>query len=121
MPRDHFDQYFGEGDALATLRLNFFPTCPEPSKALGLKSHRDPHFFTLLHQDEIGGLQIWNEGRDEWFNVKPDRNSLIINVGDILQVYILFESPIPRLGPSSTTFVCVRGTCAGPPYGLDSM
>ncbi|BBN14496.1 protein MpDOX34 [Marchantia polymorpha subsp. ruderalis] len=124
VPRDHFDQYFGEGDALATLRLNFFPTCPEPSKALGLKSHRDPHFFTLLHQDEIGGLQIWNEGRDEWFNVKPDRNSLIINVGDILQaasngVYrsvlhrVVVNSSKSRL--SMACFYNTRATVVSPP------
>ncbi|BBN03382.1 protein MpDOX9 [Marchantia polymorpha subsp. ruderalis] len=81
----HFDNYFTEEETVSTLRMNFYPLCPEPSKALGLKAHRDPHFLTLLHQDSTGGLQIWNESRDEWFNVKPRTDSFIVNVGDVLQ------------------------------------
>ncbi|KAL2621966.1 hypothetical protein R1flu_002171 [Riccia fluitans] len=85
LPANHFDRYFGPDETEVNLRLNFYPPCPEPSKALGLKAHRDPHFLTLLHQDDTGGLQIWNEARDEWFNVKPIPNSFVINVGDMLQ------------------------------------
>ncbi|KAL3695994.1 hypothetical protein R1sor_010070 [Riccia sorocarpa] len=82
---DYFDPYFTEKDTSSSLRMNFYPLCPEPSKALGLKAHRDPHFLTLLHQDATGGLQIWNERKDEWFNVKPRVDSFILNVGDVLQ------------------------------------
>ncbi|CAM6093959.1 unnamed protein product [Calypogeia fissa] len=84
LPSNKFDKHFEE-ESFASLRMNFYPLCPEPSKALGQKAHRDPHFLTILHQDATGGLQIWDDARNEWYNVKPNPESFIINIGDVFQ------------------------------------
>ncbi|XVF23933.1 hypothetical protein REPUB_Repub13aG0082700 [Reevesia pubescens] len=38
----------------------------------------------LLQDDEIPGLQI--KHKDEWFLVKPIRNAIVVNIGDVLQI-----------------------------------
>jgi isopenicillin N synthase-like dioxygenase len=36
----------------------YYPPCPEPSNAFGVKPHSDPNTITILTQDEVGGLQV---------------------------------------------------------------
>ncbi|KAJ7545943.1 hypothetical protein O6H91_08G017200 [Diphasiastrum complanatum] len=64
--------------------INYYPPCPNPELVLGVNSHSDPGALTVLLQDEIGGLQVFNEGN--WFDVKPLANALVINVADELEV-----------------------------------
>ncbi|KAJ7513448.1 hypothetical protein O6H91_08G018200 [Diphasiastrum complanatum] len=64
--------------------VNYYPPCPNPDLVLGVNSHSDPGGLTVLFQDEIGGLQVFNEGN--WFEVKPLANAFVINVADQLEV-----------------------------------
>ncbi|KAH6559314.1 hypothetical protein KP509_1Z015100 [Ceratopteris richardii] len=66
------------------VRLNYYPPCPQPNLTLGLGVHSDPHLLTLLHQDLVGGLQVFKDG--VWTAVRPRPNALIVNIGDALQV-----------------------------------
>ena len=66
------------------LRMNRYPPCPMPSEVFGLMPHTDSDFLTILHQDEIGGLQLVKDGK--WISVKPYPEALIINIGDLFQV-----------------------------------
>ncbi|KAL2347853.1 hypothetical protein Fmac_001853 [Flemingia macrophylla] len=72
---------------LSMLRLNYYPPCPFPDLALGVGRHKDSSALTVLAQDEVGGLQVKRKSDGEWIPVKPTPNALIINVGDILQVW----------------------------------
>ncbi|XP_012091411.1 gibberellin 2-beta-dioxygenase 8 isoform X2 [Jatropha curcas] len=67
------------------LRLNRYPTCPIPGQVLGLMSHTDSDFLTILHQDQVGGLQLVKDGK--WIAVKPNPEALIINIGDLFQAW----------------------------------
>ncbi|CAK7338365.1 unnamed protein product [Dovyalis caffra] len=65
------------------LRMNRYPPCPFSSKVFGLMPHTDSSLLTIVNQDQIGGLQLWKNGR--WINVKPNPEALVINIGDLFQ------------------------------------
>ncbi|XP_039034475.1 gibberellin 2-beta-dioxygenase 8-like [Hibiscus syriacus] len=65
------------------LRLNRYPPCPLP--LFGLMPHTDSDFLTVLHQDQIGGLQLMKDGK--WIAVKPNPEALFINIGDLFQAW----------------------------------
>ncbi|XP_075106452.1 gibberellin 2-beta-dioxygenase 8-like [Nicotiana tabacum] len=67
------------------LRMNRYPACPLSPQVFGLMPHTDSDFLTILHQDEIGGLQLIRDGK--WISVKPNPQALIINIGDLFQAW----------------------------------
>ncbi|CBI23168.3 hypothetical protein VitviT2T_014533 [Vitis vinifera] len=66
------------------IRMNRYPPCPT-SQIFGLMPHTDSDFLTILHQDQVGGLQLVKDGR--WIAVKPNPEALIINIGDLFQAW----------------------------------
>ena len=94
MPADYLH---GSFDATHTsfLRLNYYPICPVPAHAetigapvarhLGVNQHTDAGALTLLLQDEQPGLEVFRDNR--WHLVEPRRDALVINIGDIVQVW----------------------------------
>ena len=66
------------------LRLNRYPACPISPEIFGLVPHTDSDFLTILHQDEVGGLQLMKDSK--WVAVKPNADALIVNIGDLFQV-----------------------------------
>uniref|UniRef100_A0A5B7AG64 gibberellin 2beta-dioxygenase n=1 Tax=Davidia involucrata TaxID=16924 RepID=A0A5B7AG64_DAVIN len=67
------------------LRMNRYPPCPISSKVFGLMPHTDSDFLTILHQDQVGGLQLVKDGK--WISVQPNPEALIINIGDLFQAW----------------------------------
>nr|GMD67700.1 gibberellin 2-beta-dioxygenase 8-like [Ipomoea batatas] len=67
------------------VRLNHYPPCQISSEVFGLMPHTDSDFLTILHQDEVGGLQLMKDSR--WVAVKPIKNALIVNIGDLFQAW----------------------------------
>ena len=76
------------GQAEQSMRMNYYPPCPQPELVIGLSSHSDGGGLTILLQaNEVEGLQI---RKDElWIPVKPLPNAFIINLGDMLEVIIV--------------------------------
>ncbi|KAK4589398.1 hypothetical protein RGQ29_020109 [Quercus rubra] len=72
-------------DGVQTMRMNYYPCCPEPDKTIGITPHSDADALTVVFQlNETEGLQIRKEGR--WVPVKPLPNAFIVNIGDIMEI-----------------------------------
>lgn len=76
-------------------RLNYYPVDDplagrddvehQPEADLGIHHHTDAGALTVLLQDDVGGLQVYNEGL--WYDVPPVQGALVINTGDMMQVW----------------------------------
>lgn len=93
-------KWIGASDVSAALQLNFYPKCPEPSRAMGLAPHTDTSVFTIL-QAKSSGLQIFKEGKG-WIPVHPLPNALIVHTGDFLHIMsnARFTTPLHRVMPN---------------------
>ncbi|KAI3988878.1 hypothetical protein MKX01_016449 [Papaver californicum] len=85
LKEEYIGESFGGEDIGATLRVNYYPKCPQPDLTLGLSSHSDPGGMTLLLPDEhVAGLQV--RRRDNWITIKPVPCTIIVNIGDQIEV-----------------------------------
>ncbi|KAE9377198.1 citrinin biosynthesis oxygenase CtnA [Stipitochalara longipes BDJ] len=79
---------FTANDAVASIRLLHYPPDKgNDARQLGAGAHTDFGAITLLLQDEIGGLQVWDYVGKEWRDVKPVKEAYVVNVGDMLQMW----------------------------------
>ncbi|KAK9079032.1 hypothetical protein SSX86_000701 [Deinandra increscens subsp. villosa] len=77
-----------ESTLMGSMRVNFnyYPKCPNPELTVGVGRHSDVSTLTVLLQDDIGGLYVRNTETMEWIHVAPVNGSLVINIGDALQI-----------------------------------
>ncbi|CAN0877663.1 Gibberellin 3-beta-dioxygenase 1 [Linum grandiflorum] len=73
---------------MASLQLNSYPPCPDPTRVMGMAPHTDTSLLTLVYQGNVKGLQIFKEtvGGGKWGMVPPVAGALTVNVGDLLNV-----------------------------------
>jgi isopenicillin N synthase-like dioxygenase len=76
------------------LRLNYYPPCSEPAMPtaltgapgnFGINHHTDSGALTVLLQDAQRGLQVLRRG--VWTFVEPNPDALVVNIGDVVQVW----------------------------------
>ncbi|XP_059626456.1 gibberellin 2-beta-dioxygenase 6-like isoform X2 [Cornus florida] len=79
--------------ATGLARVYRYPCCPEPNRAWGMDTHTDSSVISILNQDKVGGLQFLKD--DKWIDVQPIPNTLVINLGDIMQG--LWDPPLQDL------------------------
>ncbi|KAM0912970.1 hypothetical protein ACQ4PT_012453 [Festuca glaucescens] len=66
-------------------KVSSYPPCPRPDLVKGLRAHTDAGGIILLFQDDrVGGLQLLRDGG--WVDVPPTRHSIVVNLGDQLEV-----------------------------------
>lgn len=76
--QQYFKEFFEGHDSV--MRLNYYPPCQRPDLTLGTGPHCDPTSLTILHQDQVGGLQVFVDG--QWRSISPNFNAFVINIGD---------------------------------------
>ncbi|KAI1821514.1 2OG-Fe(II) oxygenase [Xylaria intraflava] len=89
LPEDFFAERFTHPDA--ALALNYYPPLPIPQSSaeqdeaeVSIGSHTDFQLFTILWQDNNGGLQVLNR-QGQWINAKPIPGTFVVNMADYMQ------------------------------------
>lgn len=70
LPESYFNQF--TEDAVATMRLLHYPPQPKDDDeklSRGIGAHTDFGALTLLLQEEVDGLQVWEEKTKTWLDV----------------------------------------------------
>ncbi|MCH8960294.1 MAG: pantetheine-phosphate adenylyltransferase [Bacteroidetes bacterium] len=106
MPADYLNRDFKPSHT-SFLRMNYYPVCPTPefpagldkpsSGHLGINHHTDAGAVTVLLQDDQAGLEVYR-GK-QWHLVETRSDALVINIGDIVQVWSndLYHAPLHRV------------------------
>jgi isopenicillin N synthase-like dioxygenase len=105
LPQGSLAHHFTE-DNSSFLRLNHYPICQTPAAPdedfpteghLGIYHHTDAGAVTVLLQDKVSGLQVRHN--DTWTTIANENDSLIINVGDLVQVWSndRYKAPLHRV------------------------
>ena len=79
--------------------LHYPPDKGNDKNQLGAGAHTDFGAITLLLQDEVGGLQVWDYVGKEWRDVEPVKEAYVVNVGDMLQMWTsgVYKSSLHRV------------------------
>ncbi|VYS46333.1 unnamed protein product [Arabidopsis thaliana] len=82
---EELEKLFDDVDSVQSMRMNYYPPCPQPDQVIGLTPHSDSVGLTVLMQvNDVEGLQIKKDGK--WVPVKPLPNAFIVNIGDVLEI-----------------------------------
>ncbi|RZV48309.1 MAG: hypothetical protein EX269_02245 [Acidimicrobiales bacterium] len=91
---DYLREHFGD-DHTSFVRMNHYPLTDLLTEAeaatvtdlgdMALHHHSDSGALTLLLQDDVGGLQVEHQG--VWVDVEPIPGALVVNTGDMMQVW----------------------------------
>lgn len=79
----YFDRQIDQGNSILRA-IHYPPITKEPDSAIRAEQHEDINLITLLVGASAGGLQILNHD-NKWLPVVPEKDEIVINVGDMLQ------------------------------------
>lgn len=83
LEEDYFDHKIQDGNSILRA-IHYPPITKEPESAIRAEQHEDINLITLLVGASAGGLQILNH-ENKWLPVVPEKDEIVINVGDMLQ------------------------------------
>ncbi|XP_047947023.1 gibberellin 2-beta-dioxygenase 6 [Salvia hispanica] len=69
--------------ATGIIRVYRYMRCPAADRRWGIPDHTDSSVLSIIHQDQVGGLQVWKN--NQWLDVDPIHDTLIVNLGDMMQ------------------------------------
>ncbi|KAF5943995.1 hypothetical protein HYC85_018072 [Camellia sinensis] len=72
-------------DGMQSVRMSYYPPCPQPEMVMGLRPHSDATGITILLQvNGVEGFQIKKDGI--WIPVSFLPDAFVVNVGDTLEI-----------------------------------
>ncbi|MEO8063926.1 MAG: 2-oxoglutarate and iron-dependent oxygenase domain-containing protein [Pseudomonadota bacterium] len=83
LPADYFDDKVDLGNSVLRV-IHYPPLPPEPTPSVRAGAHEDINVITLLLGAEEPGLEVMSR-KGEWLPINPPADSLVCNVGDMLQ------------------------------------
>ncbi|GAB4246146.1 MAG: 2-oxoglutarate and iron-dependent oxygenase domain-containing protein [Saprospiraceae bacterium] len=83
LPEDYFEDKIHLGNSILRA-IHYPPITQEPESAIRAEQHEDINLITLLVGASAGGLQVLTMD-NEWLDVVPEKDEIVINVGDMLQ------------------------------------
>lgn len=86
MDMKEVEKIFDDGNQ--SVRMTYYPPCPQPDLVDGINPHSDGSGITILNQaNGVEGLEIKKNGL--WIPITFLPDAFVINIGDIMEV-ILF-------------------------------
>jgi isopenicillin N synthase-like dioxygenase len=71
-------------DPIAVLRLLHYPPQPAAATGRGAGAHTDFGALTILLQDSVGGLELYDRAVDGWTSPPPMAGAYVVNLGDLI-------------------------------------
>lgn len=86
MPPDYFAQFYKK--PLIQVRMLHYLSQDQQAALEGgdSRAHQDAGGFTMLQQDDVGGLEIKSKS-GEWLIVPPVENAFVVNIGDSMRMW----------------------------------
>ena len=86
LPPDYFVQFYRK-PLIQVRLLHYLPQDQQAALEGGdSRAHQDAGGFTMLQQDDVGGLEIKSKS-GEWLIVPPVENSFVVNIGDSMRLW----------------------------------
>ncbi|KAF5004586.1 hypothetical protein FDECE_8916 [Fusarium decemcellulare] len=85
LKEDYFARFLD--GAVATMRLLHYPSQPadaDEKLTRGIGAHTDFGAITMLLQDKVDGLQVWDQRTETWIDVQPTEGALVVNLGNLM-------------------------------------
>jgi isopenicillin N synthase-like dioxygenase len=86
LEKDYFAQFYKK-PLIQVRLLHYLPQETQAALEGGdSRAHQDAGGFTMLQQDDVGGLEIKTKS-GEWLIVPPVENSFVVNIGDSMRMW----------------------------------
>lgn len=72
---------------LTNMTLLHYPPTEPTENVFGIHPHKDTDALTILVPDPVGGLMVKSRDSDSWIDAKPYADALIVNIGDLLELW----------------------------------
>ena len=83
LPLTYFQDPITHGSSILRA-IHYPPITQEPASAIRAEQHEDINLITLLVGASAGGLQLLDK-QNQWRDIIPGENEIVVNVGDMLQ------------------------------------